>query len=46
MSMVFIETIEAMIGFKTWSWTPADMNQCRAHLVITFTNAVGFFSLR
>lgn len=42
MSMVGAGAITAIIGFKTWSWTPAGIDQHRAHLVITFTNAVGF----
>jgi hypothetical protein len=42
MSMVCAGAIAAIIGFKTWFWSPANFDLHRAHLVITFTNAVGF----
>jgi len=34
--------LAAIIGFKTWFWLPSLFDQHRVHLVITFTNAVGF----
>ncbi len=40
--MVCAGAIAAIVGFKTWFWLPANIDSHRGHLVITFTNAVGF----
>ena len=42
MSMACVGALAALIGFKTWFWLPAIIDPHRIHLVITFTNAVGF----
>ena len=42
MSMAGAGALAAIIGFKTWFWLPANIDSHRIHLVITFTNTVGF----
>ena len=41
-SMASAGALAAIVGFKTWFWLPANIDSHRIHLVITFTNAVGF----